>query len=256
MDIFFYIMIFIMGTFFGSFFTLAVYRIPLKKDITHERSFCPNCNHKLGALDLVPVFSYIFLKGKCRYCGEKIRIRYLFLEILSGAVFVIAFLSWNIQNIYFDAFKLIEFIFFVFMYVTLVLVAGIDKEHKKINFPVLTFGLVMQIVYILYLYIVGSANMYRYSIYFVTFILLFLIAVFVQKKKEIYWLQVFVLLAYIMAILGIRAIGIICGLSFVFINIWYFIKKQKYSEIPAGFVIAMLTIGYKLVENFIQFYII
>ena len=53
MDIFFYIIIFIIGTVFGSFFTLAVYRIPLKKDITHERSFCPNCNHKLGFWDMI-----------------------------------------------------------------------------------------------------------------------------------------------------------------------------------------------------------
>lgn len=82
MNLFLDSMIFIMGTFFGSFFTLAVYRIPLKKDITHEHSFCPNCNHKLGVLDLIPVFSYLFLQGKCRYCGEKVRIRYLLLEVL------------------------------------------------------------------------------------------------------------------------------------------------------------------------------
>ena len=59
MNTFFCIMIFIMGTFFGSFFTLAVYRLPLKKDITHERSFCPKCNHRLEALDMIPIFSYI-----------------------------------------------------------------------------------------------------------------------------------------------------------------------------------------------------
>ena len=43
-----YILIFIMGAYFGSFYTLAVYRIPLGLDITHEHSFCPNCKHKLG----------------------------------------------------------------------------------------------------------------------------------------------------------------------------------------------------------------
>ena len=126
MEILFILIIFIMGTFFGSFFTLAVYRIPLKKDITHERSFCPNCNHKLNALDLIPVWSYIFLGGKCRYCGQKIRIRYLLLEILSGLVFVISFLSLKIN--FFDLSRIPEFIFFVFVYTTLVLVAGIDKE--------------------------------------------------------------------------------------------------------------------------------
>ena len=81
MEILFIIMFFFIGTVFGSFFTLAVYRIPLKKNITYERSFCPNCEHRLEFKDLIPVFSYIFLKGKCRYCGQKVRPRYLILEI-------------------------------------------------------------------------------------------------------------------------------------------------------------------------------
>ena len=84
MDIVLYILIFIMGTVFGSFFTLATYRIPRKQDITHTRSYCPNCEHKLGFLDMIPVLSYIFLRGKCRYCKQKISPRYLILEILSG----------------------------------------------------------------------------------------------------------------------------------------------------------------------------
>ena len=97
MEILFIIMIFFIGTVFGSFFTLAVYRIPLGKNITHERSFCPNCNHRLEFRDLIPVFSYIFLKGKCRYCKNKVRPRYLILEILSGIVFVLAYISMKIN---------------------------------------------------------------------------------------------------------------------------------------------------------------
>ena len=89
MEIFFYIVIFIIGTLFGSFYTLAVYRIPKRQDIVHTHSYCPNCNHKLGLLDLFPIFSYIFLGGKCRYCKQKIRPRYLILEALSGVLFVI-----------------------------------------------------------------------------------------------------------------------------------------------------------------------
>ena len=89
MDILLYIIIFIMGTVFGSFFTLATYRIPRNQDITHTHSYCPNCSHKLGFLDLIPVFSYIFLLGKCRYCKEKISPRYLIIEILSGVTFAL-----------------------------------------------------------------------------------------------------------------------------------------------------------------------
>ena len=89
MDIFFYIIIFLMGIIFGSFYTLAVYRIPKGIDIVKKHSYCPNCNHRLGILDLFPVLSYIFLGGRCRYCKQKIRARYLILEILSGITFVI-----------------------------------------------------------------------------------------------------------------------------------------------------------------------
>ena len=122
MDIFLYIIIFIMGTVFGSFFTLAVYRIPLKKDIIYERSFCPKCNHRLEFLDLIPVFSYIFLKGKCRYCGEKVRPRYLILELISGFVFLFTYISLNIDIINLDISKLIYFISFIFMYITIAII--------------------------------------------------------------------------------------------------------------------------------------
>ena len=97
MNIILYILIFCIGALFGSFFTLAVYRIPLGKDITHERSFCPNCNHRLEFLDLIPILSYLFLGGKCRYCKQKIRPRYFLLEIMSGIVFVLFAMSLKLN---------------------------------------------------------------------------------------------------------------------------------------------------------------
>ena len=200
MDIFIDCMIFIMGTFFGSFFTLAVYRIPLKLDITHEHSFCPNCNHKLGVLDLVPIWSYVFLRGKCRYCGQKVRIRYLILEVLSGVVFLLSFLSFKIEIIPFDFQKFINFTNFVFLYVTLVLIAGIDKEYRTINLSVLTFGGVCQTLYILYLYIVGDANMYRYSIYLAIFIVSYLLSL-LQRKNSSYIRDFLLLELYVLAVL-------------------------------------------------------
>ncbi|MBQ9659332.1 MAG: prepilin peptidase, partial [Clostridia bacterium] len=68
MNIFFYIIIFIMGITFGSFYTLAVYRIPKGQDITHTHSYCPNCGNKLGFFELIPVLSYLWLGGKCKHC--------------------------------------------------------------------------------------------------------------------------------------------------------------------------------------------
>ena len=254
MDIFFYIIIFIMGTFFGSFFTLAVYRIPLKKDITHERSFCPNCNHKLGFLDLFPVWSYIFLRGKCRYCGEKIRIRYLILEVLSGLVFVLAYKSLNIQNIILDFNKIPLFVEFVFLYVTLCLVAGIDKEYRKINSSVVLFGGIVEWIYILYLYIIEHTSIYRYSIYGAIFILMYIINYIVQKKKENYIMQVLLLITYTCFVLGWKVLILSVVVSIAVGAVLTMIQKKNFLEIKIGFVFGLCTIVCEIVENFIIFY--
>ena len=181
-NIILYILIFIMGTFFGSFFTLAVYRIPKKQDITHTHSYCPNCQHKLGILDLIPVFSYIFLGAKCRYCKEKIRPRYFILEILSGILFVtLAYLmninifSWNISIIANSAFIALYLCFLLIM-------AGIDKENRKIEQSVVMYGILISLAYIVYLCIVEKASIYRYGIYIIFYILFLILDIITLKK--------------------------------------------------------------------------
>ncbi len=182
MDILLYIIIFIMGTVFGSFFTLAVYRIPKRQDITHTHSYCPNCNHKLGFLDLIPVFSYIFLRGKCRYCKQKIRPRYFILEILSGLLFLLlAFLmNITIENLHttliLDAMFMVLYLCFIFI------MAGIDKEYRKIDKSVSAYGIIISIMYIVYLCIVENTNIYRYIIYLIFFILILILDNITLKK--------------------------------------------------------------------------
>ncbi len=93
------IFIFVTGLMFGSFFTLATYRVPRKLDIVKSRSFCPNCKHKLGFFDCFPILSYISTLGRCRYCRKPISIRYPIMELASGFAFLIPFLffgfSWQ-----------------------------------------------------------------------------------------------------------------------------------------------------------------
>ena len=182
MNLFFYILLFIIGTLFGSFYTLAVYRIPKRQDITHTHSYCPNCNHKLGFLDLIPILSYVFLRGKCRYCKEKIRPRYLILEALSGLLFVaMAFLmKFNLETI--SATKIAEYCFIVLYLTFIILIAGIDKENRKIDKLVSVYGIVISIMYMLYLCIVEQANIYRYGIYLIFYIVVLLLDTITLKK--------------------------------------------------------------------------
>jgi len=89
------VFVFIFGTIIGSFLNVLIYRIPLKLDFVKGRSFCPSCHHELGALDLFPVFSYLFLGGKCRYCKTKISLRYPLIELLTGLLFTLVYLRFG-----------------------------------------------------------------------------------------------------------------------------------------------------------------
>ncbi len=175
MNIFLYILLFIIGSLFGSFYTLAIYRIPKREDITHTHSYCPNCNHKLGLLDLIPIFSYVFLRGKCRYCKEKIRPRYFIIEVLSGIVFVaLAYLmKMDIYTITFQ--KIVEYSFMALYITFLFLICGIDKENLKIDKPVSVYGIVISIMYMIYLCIVEESSIYRYIIYLIFYIIVLLL---------------------------------------------------------------------------------
>lgn len=177
-----YIFLFLMGIFFGSFYTLAVYRIPKKQDITHTHSYCPNCNHKLGLLDLIPVFSYVFLLGKCRYCKQKIRPRYLILEILSGLLFVLLGYMLKLDLLNLTCNTIIQFCFIILYFTYIILISGIDKENRKMDKAVLIYGIVISIMYMLYLCIVEKANIYRYGIYLICYIIVLICDTITLRK--------------------------------------------------------------------------
>ena len=196
MDIFFYIIIFIIGTLFGSFCTLAVYRIPKKIDIVYTHSFCPNCGHKLGFFELIPVLSYIFLGGKCKKCKQKIRPRYLILEISFGLTFLLIALCLKLSIYTLTLKNIIRFAFVALYLVAIFLIAGIDKEERRIEKSVLYYGFAVSCAYIIYLCIMGQTSIYRYVMYLVTLIILLIIDCEKQIKyaKESYLFGVLMLL--------------------------------------------------------------
>lgn len=199
MEIIIYILIFITGLMFGSFFSLATYRIPLGKNITHERSFCPNCDHKLSFWDMIPVLSYIFLRGKCRYCSKKIGIRYIFLELFTGTVFLLFAISLNLNFVSIDLSKMIYLILGLLYISGLALIAGIDKEKRIISKQVLAYGMIILFTYILYLYIFAQTNVYRYAIYLFLMCLLIVLntVLLIKKTKQNYTIDILFLCIYI-----------------------------------------------------------
>ncbi len=86
----YYLLTAVLGLAIGSFLNVCIYRLPRDGSVvTPKRSYCPHCEHQLGALDNVPVFSYIFLRGKCRYCKGKISPRYMIVELLTAGLFIV-----------------------------------------------------------------------------------------------------------------------------------------------------------------------
>lgn len=77
----------LLGCVIGSFLNCMAWRLVHGEPITKGRSHCTFCGHPLGMMDLIPVFSWIFLRGKCRYCGKKISPRYMISELLCGVLY-------------------------------------------------------------------------------------------------------------------------------------------------------------------------
>lgn len=91
MSIVWVILFFLYGIIFGSFFNVVGLRVPKKESIVSPPSHCTACNRKLRTFDLIPIFSYIALRGKCKGCGQKISPMYPLMEFLTGALFAFSY---------------------------------------------------------------------------------------------------------------------------------------------------------------------
>lgn len=114
---------FLLGSVVGSFLNVVIYRLPRRESIIFPSSHCPSCGHKLSVRDLIPIVSYILLKGKCRYCGTKISLRYPLVETLSGLYFAFVFYFFDFSFFTFKALVLFSLLLPIFF---------IDLEHMLI----------------------------------------------------------------------------------------------------------------------------
>lgn len=97
----FYAIVFLFGICVGSFLNVVILRLPRHESLIKRSSHCMTCGTKIRACDLIPVFSWIFLRGKCHSCGEKISVRYPIVESLNGLMYVLTFyvLDFNAESI-------------------------------------------------------------------------------------------------------------------------------------------------------------
>jgi prepilin signal peptidase PulO-like enzyme (type II secretory pathway) len=93
------VLLFWLGLCMGSFVNALVWRMKKNKDWVRERSVCVNCKHVLAARDLIPVISWVSLRGKCRYCHKPISPQYPLVELLTALLFIISYLLWPLAGV-------------------------------------------------------------------------------------------------------------------------------------------------------------
>jgi len=87
----------LLGLAVGSFLNVCIDRLPRGESILNPPSHCQVCQHRLAAKDLIPVFSYLWLRGRCRYCRAQIPKRLLWVELATSIIFVLLYLSYNLK---------------------------------------------------------------------------------------------------------------------------------------------------------------
>lgn len=143
--------LFFLGTSVGSFLNVFEMRLWSEDDIVKKPSHCPKCKQKLKALDLIPIFSFALLGGKCRYCETKVSWQYPIIEFLSGMLFFASgcYVSSRMQIDSFEAILFMLSISFIFgVVLSLFLFFGLyDMKHQIVPNKVVYPSLVVALIY-------------------------------------------------------------------------------------------------------------
>ena len=113
----------LLGLVLGSFYNVVIYRYPAGLSIIRPRSYCPRCRRTLRSADLIPIFSYLFLRGRCRYCREKIPFRYAAVELAGAAILIALFWRFGFSTGFFKYMPILSL---------LLIISVIDLDIQKI----------------------------------------------------------------------------------------------------------------------------
>ncbi|MFA9399268.1 MAG: A24 family peptidase [Clostridiaceae bacterium] len=133
-----YIYIFVVGIVLGSFLNVVILRVPEDKSIIYPPSHCTNCGNRLKIIDLIPIFSYVFLGGKCRYCKEKISPIYPLIEFINGIVYLYVFYTNGISWLSLQ---------YSLLFSVLLVISMIDYRTQLVDDKIIIFGFVLMILF-------------------------------------------------------------------------------------------------------------
>ncbi len=169
-------LIFLFGLVVGSFLNCLIYRLEINKSV-RGFSFCPKCKKRLTTKDLFPLFSFLFLKGRCRYCKEPISIQYPLVEFFTGIIFLLSFLSfYPILTIW----AFLNFFLTLFIFSLLVVIFVYDAKHLIIPNQIIYPAIFASLLYALSLSFKYEINLFTphlisASLAFLFFLLLYLL---------------------------------------------------------------------------------
>lgn len=115
-----YVLVFLFGLTIGSFLNVVIYRIPREESIVRPPSHCPHCDHQIRPWENIPVFSFLFLKGRCSNCREPISLRYPAVELLTGILFLLIFIKFGLG---------IPTLVYMYFTALLIAITFIDIDH-------------------------------------------------------------------------------------------------------------------------------
>ena len=132
------VLIFILGLIVGSFSNVCIYRIPRNESIIFPASHCPKCRRNISPKDNIPLLSYILLKGRCRNCKSKISIQYPIVELLTGLIYLIIYLTYGLS---------VQFLIYIILSSALIIIAFIDLNEQivpdVISLPGIVIGFII-----------------------------------------------------------------------------------------------------------------
>lgn len=217
-----YVFVFLIGIYLGSFFNVVALRTLSKEGIigTKESSHCVTCGHELNYLDMVPILSWLFLKGKCRYCGEKLSPLYPFGEFLTGLSYVIIVWQFGFT---------LEALIQIVLITVLILATITDLKQMIVPDRFVIIGLVL----IGILRVISGQNITMYFLGgLLSFLLLLLILVLSGGRMGGADVKLYALIGLALGLVG--AIGSLFYASFIGIvfNLPVMIKKKESLKIP------------------------
>jgi len=132
-----WIVVFIFGAIVGSFLNVCIHRMPNGESVVWPSSHCPKCKKRIPAYDNIPFISYILLGGRCRFCKERISLRYPLVEFLTAVLFLLFYMRFGLS---------FDFLLYIVLVCLLITASFIDIAHRIIPDEVSLGGIVLGIL--------------------------------------------------------------------------------------------------------------